>query len=899
MVYLVNGQINLHKSDICGIDFVKYLHNLAASFRLTEHGDIKNMDHYGIIAKEVRVSNLAKRKTANQAAKKGKKISIDAHMQIFDNNPAITAARASIPKRIDTLDNISSLWNMDLCESLTPFTTDQEVGHKDEITVNNVTYNIADMTRAGREDIIDMWQKQNHVDKKDSSGPAGFIFGLQEPYFNEKQRYKMGALEKTGHNLIYDKTAKPPRAALLAAKNLSVFMDTDLSDGDLVIAKYLTGIPEMPEVYIASVYCDITKGVDCIPKNLLKCIKRCQKNNFGFICYGDLNAHSHLWHSKDTNQRGLVFEEELITKFGLMVLNNMASPTYYGPNTTGTIVDVTLASPNMDKYIRNYNQRDAVPSSDHTSLEHVLFLGKPLMEEPKFKFRAAKSGELAAFQSKLETLLEEDFPETADYDIFERKVDYFYKSINEALEATIKKTKAKPFKIKGSAKGDHWWDTKCQQLFDKIKEVRKYMRKVDNIPGFLPQGEEPKYTQMELTELRKTYWDHIKVVSHKAYQKFVETREGSSQMGSFNRKVLKHGNANAAIPLFKRANGTQMTPDETVGTLLDEHFPDCRNEAAQAPFIEARKAKEAKAKYNLANERVKFLTLEKVIASINSFESLKGVGTDELPPLVYKWFGPKAYIWLHKIYKATYLMGLLPRKWLDVRVLFIPKVGKETLCEPRSWRPISLMQYQMKGCEKLLVRENEGVVERPLHFNQHGFRKSRSCISSLSSKIGRIEKALVDHGFALGCYLDIKGAFDHVQNACIIDACKQKGCKETFIGWFSDFLNNRSISFDFKGKEFKRYCAMGTPQGSTASPWFWNAIADQLHEEIDLLNGVDSEGFADDTCFVAIGKNVKKIAKKMQLALNVAMKWAKLHKLEFSASKTKVILFTNKIIHLP
>ena len=138
---------------------------------------------------------------------------------------------------------------------------------------------------------------------------------------------------------------------------------------------------------------------------------------------------------------------------------------------------------------------------------------------------------------------------------------------------------------------------------------------------------------------------------------------------------------------------------------------------------------------------------------------------------------------------------------LPHRVLFIPKVGKETLCEPRSWRPISLMQYQMKGCEKLLVRDNEEVVKIPLHINQHGFRKSRSCISSLSSKIGRIEKALVDHGYALGCYLDIKGAFDHVQNNCIIDACKQKGCKETFINWFSDFFNNRSISFEFKGKK--------------------------------------------------------------------------------------------------
>ena len=166
----------------------------------------------------------------------------------------------------------------------------------------------------------------------------------------------------------------------------------------------------------------------------------------------------------------------------------------------------------------------------------------------------------------------------------------------------------------------------------------------------------------------------------------------------------------------------------------------------------------------------------KVVSSMESFSPLKGCGSDRLPPAVFQNFGPLAYGWLHNSYKATYLMGLLPKQWLDVKVLFIPKHGKP-LCEPRSWRPISLMQYEMKGMEKLLIRENAGNKvwdptqrtpfgpQRPrTHLNQHGFRKKRSCVSSLSSKVGRIEKAIVDHGFALSVYVDIKGAFDHVTN---------------------------------------------------------------------------------------------------------------------------------------
>ena len=139
---------------------------------------------------------------------------------------------------------------------------------------------------------------------------------------------------------------------------------------------------------------------------------------------------------------------------------------------------------------------------------------------------------------------------------------------------------------------------------------------------------------------------------------------------------------------------------------------------------------------------------------MNSFEPLKGCGSDRIPPIVYQWFGPNAYNWLHKSYKATYQMGLLPKQWLDVKVLFIPKHGKP-LCEPRSWRPISLMQYEMKGLEKLLIRENAGNAvrdpsdrtplgpQRPMnHLNQHGFRKQRSCVQVLPANVAELKRHL-------------------------------------------------------------------------------------------------------------------------------------------------------------
>ena len=125
-----------------------------------------------------------------------------------------------------------------------------------------------------------------------------------------------------------------------------------------------------------------------------------------------------------------------------------------------------------------------------------------------------------------------------------------------------------------------------------------------------------------------------------------------------------------------------------------------------------RKAQEDVAYYDLnTDDRAKFITLEKTKAAMNGFSPHKAVGTDDLPPIIYQNFGPAAWDVLHKIYQITFLLGLLPLKWLDIRVIFIPKPGKGKYNDPGSWRPISLMQYMMKGCEKVVIWDNELYIE--------------------------------------------------------------------------------------------------------------------------------------------------------------------------------------------
>jgi hypothetical protein len=59
--------------------------------------------------------------------------------------------------------------------------------------------------------------------------------------------------------------------------------------------------------------------------------------------------------------------------------------------------------------------------------------------------------------------------------------------------------------------------------------------------------------------------------------------------------------------------------------------------------------------------------------------------------------------------------------WRQVKVMFIPKPGKDFYCGPR---PISLKWFLLKTVERLVVRflRDEILALKPLHPNQDAYQ---------------------------------------------------------------------------------------------------------------------------------------------------------------------------------
>jgi hypothetical protein len=177
-----------------------------------------------------------------------------------------------------------------------------------------------------------------------------------------------------------------------------------------------------------------------------------------------------------------------------------------------------------------------------------------------------------------------------------------------------------------------------------------------------------------------------------------------------------------------------------------------------------------------------------------SFQPYKSPGIDEIMPVMLQQGFELLVGKFMMLLRASLALGYIPMSWRHIRVVFIPKPGKQ-LSQAKSLRPISLMSFILKTLEKLLDRYNRGgvLVEKPLHQNQFAYRPSKSTERALFQVVHRLENSLNHKELALGAFLDIEGAFDNTSFNAITTAAIERGLEETCGRWIRSMLESRLV----------------------------------------------------------------------------------------------------------
>ena len=125
------------------------------------------------------------------------------------------------------------------------------------------------------------------------------------------------------------------------------------------------------------------------------------------------------------------------------------------------------------------------------------------------------------------------------------------------------------------------------------------------------------------------------------------------------------------------------------------------------------------------------LTRDAVKAKLNKLDASKASGPDGIPTIILKSLSEEISLPLLLIFNKSLSEGQVPSAWKSAEVTAIFKKGDRS--SPGNYRPVSLTCVAGKVLESLITDQIRSYFEDNKLFTscQHGFRKSRSCVTQL------------------------------------------------------------------------------------------------------------------------------------------------------------------------
>lgn len=679
-----------------------------------------------------------------------------------------------------------------------------------------------------------------------------------EPY-TYKGRIRMRPLNTI---TIADETGTiNPRAAIFASKHIDIIKIESLTNKDCVTALLTAGDRRL---LLSSIYMDIKKPVE---QGIYKKLMDYAKNKSYDMLMGiDTNAHSHLF-SRDSNKRGEDLEDWIMAN-DLKLENIGMTPTFdtfRDGKRLCSVIDITLSKSSKPDLVTDWHVDTGYNGSDHKTIKMKIEGRNP----EQMKIRRWNKGDWTRFKNGL-ARVKIKYPKTITKKNLDLLVAQVYRKINKWLNKTC------PLVKKSNRKLKDWYTTRHEKKRKAV--IRAYNR--------LKNNSTPNNNNSYKIVL-KEYKKMCNKSRNKAWNDYREKMKNEEEMA----KAVKYLEERTSIVVgtLEVNNETTKPGEETINELIKQHFPHhTQRKRIKYDMIGQINRTDLEKKYK------DWINPELIKMALAKFVSKKSPGPDNLKPIIFKHLPHNFIAALNLIYKGCIHLRYTPKKWRETRVIFIGKPGKDNYRKAKSFRPISLSNYMLKGLERLVVWRMDRALERyPINNRQHGFTKGKSTESAISNTVDYIEQCLFKNQQCIGIFLDISSAFDTILPEYIASSLRKHGADEDLVEWYLDYLKHRDMIIDLHGDTKSISNGIGFPQGGVASAKFW-LIA--FNEAVNILNTNELIGnaYADDCSGIIGGQPTKSMIRKLEKTLNELIEWGNRSGLKFNEDKTVVINFTRK-----
>ncbi|QKX53974.1 uncharacterized protein TRUGW13939_01054 [Talaromyces rugulosus] len=622
------------------------------------------------------------------------------------------------------------------------------------------------------------------------------------------------------------------------------------------------------------------------------------------LLVGDFNAHSPSWNPLAKGRVNAEPLEQLIERHSLYVNNPLGEATRYKKTEGVSIIDLALSSPTLGPLQAWEVDKDKPTTSDH----ELIVLAWEALEPPP----GGISGEITGWQIEALQVNEEALklataawaseavghPPLSDQCTEEdlaREANWVQDTLTSVLDRHAKA-------VRLCARSKRWWKPELRQARSLWAAARK-------------RWQAHACTDTEFKAARTAYYHEIKAAKRTCWEVFL-AEGGPGGKEEWKKDSNPTGNP---FPKGPRDGLEKPSPGDPNRCWIALQYTKPRTNpttpALQGPDLGAPPATTMADKEALIREMAfpnaprssppgelpggqahMLITPERVHQALFSQSIKKAPGADRLNfkacRLLWALDSPR----IIGMARQCFRLGVHPGAWKTAKGILLRKPGKPDYTQVKAWRVISLLSCLGKVVEKLAA----GLIadwceaQGALHPGQMGCRRGRGAIDAVACLVQTVHEGWTQKLLTGTIFIDVMGAFDHVDPYKLSEAMEAAGLDNDLIRWTLSFLTNRRVSLVIDGyKAPEQPIDSGLPQGSPVSPILFLIYIRGVFQAMEQqVPGIKALSYADDIGLVAQGSSVSEICRQLEAAAKAAIEWGLADSVKFDPKKTEAILFS-------
>lgn len=406
----------------------------------------------------------------------------------------------------------------------------------------------------------------------------------------------------------------------------------------------------------------------------------------------------------------------------------------------------------------------------------------------------------------------------------------------------------------------------------------------------------------ELTNLKYQYnnilSEKMEFILFKARQTYFESGD---KAGKLLAHYIKQKELAATIPAIRSPSGETLTATKDINRTFKEFYMDLYSSTFSSTEEDMQAFLEPLGLPRLSESERELLdadiTVEEIIEVIKAFPVCKAPGPDGFTAEFFKSFSTELAPLLLEVYNEALTKGQLPPTFRQALISLVPKKGKDP-CECRNYRPISLIQMDVKIISKVLANRLNKVITSLIHPDQVGFIHGRNASDNIRRFINIMWKVANDQSPMAAISLDGEKAFDTVEITYLFKILETYGFGSIFTNWIKLLYKQPEAAVQTNGL-ISDYFALGrgTRQGSPLSPLLFCLVLEPLAAAIRMapdFPGITAGGkvhklmlFADDILLFVSEPN-----RSLTCLLNIIRSFSKFSGYKVNWSKSEALPLT-------